>query len=195
MDKYENEVWKPVAGFPRYEVSDLGRVRSIRIRKDVTGKKVKVRYVLKPNPRSMQADKRLMNYRPISPYLSVCLYGKGKKVTKYVHELVARAFLGNCPAGHNVDHINANKLDNRANNLRYLSARENTARVFVAKPCRKTLYKYKLEITALFDFSYTTYSVADLSARLEIPRSTIKHHLLRYGKFERDGVLITRERL
>ena len=48
----------------------------------------------------------------------------GKK-NVLVHDLVARAFLGERPDGYDVDHINYNKEDNRPENLRYLTIKEN----------------------------------------------------------------------
>jgi hypothetical protein len=37
-----------------------------------------------------------------------------------VHQLVIRAFVGECPEGYVVEHINQDKLDNRLANLRYV---------------------------------------------------------------------------
>lgn len=42
-----------------------------------------------------------------------------------IHDLIARAFLGNRPKGYDVDHINGNKTDNRPSNLRYVTRSEN----------------------------------------------------------------------
>jgi hypothetical protein len=42
-----------------------------------------------------------------------------------VHDLIARAFLGNKPKGYDVDHINGNRADNRPSNLRYVTRSEN----------------------------------------------------------------------
>lgn len=44
---------------------------------------------------------------------------------KYVHELVAAAFIGPRPAGHQINHIDGNKQNNRVENLEYVTHAEN----------------------------------------------------------------------
>ena len=103
------EVWKPISDFPRYEVSNMGRVRS-NCCKD--GRKV--RYVFKAYLRS-------------NGYLCVDLSISGRKSRKVmaVHRLVARAFIGERPEGYVIDHINGDRWDNRVQNLRYVTCSEN----------------------------------------------------------------------
>ena len=58
-------------------------------------------------------------------YQKVVLTKDGKPHYRTVHRLVAQAFIPN-PAGKNtVNHINENKLDNRVENLEWLTVREN----------------------------------------------------------------------
>ena len=93
------ENWKKVND--NYLVSNLGRV---------IGKNGKV---LKP-------------YLSSTGYLKVCLE-KHKQV--YVHRLVAMAFCENqSETNCVVDHINGNKTDNRAENLEWVSIKENSKR-------------------------------------------------------------------
>lgn len=95
-----DETWKTIKSFPRYEVSDQGRVRNIE-----TG------YILKPN----------MNQR----YLYVDLYRNGVAHSKHIHRLVAETFLG-YQEGKIVNHKNGNKHDNRVENLEWCTSKENT---------------------------------------------------------------------
>lgn len=68
------------------------------------------------------------------------------------HRLIAAAFLGECPEGMEVDHINGNTLDNRAINLQYLTPDENrlkyvmnnnryTPRIYLIKTSTGTKFK------------------------------------------------------
>ena len=92
------EVWKPVVGFPHYEVSSLGRVRSKN-------------KILTPFPHGSNR------------YLTVSLArfnGTGfTQVT--VHKLVIEAFVGEQPSkDHRCHHKNGDKWNNSAENLEWL---------------------------------------------------------------------------
>lgn len=112
LNKQNNEVtqqptenWVTVKNHPRYEVSDLGRVRS-------TTKKDKVK-IIKPSENSTNKDKR--------DYLFYTLNG----VKHYAHHLVLSHFVGEKPKGYECDHINGDKHNNTLINLRYLTIAEN----------------------------------------------------------------------
>lgn len=96
------EAWKTVTDYPDYEVSDQGQIRSL---KRATPRN------LKQNPRQ-DPDKR--------PYLAVCLYGRGRKSTEYVHLWVAHEFLGAMPSEHYCAHLDGDTTNNHIDNLAYL---------------------------------------------------------------------------
>src|SRR5688572_11930976 len=103
------ETWKDVPGYEGlYQVSDLGRVRSMSNDKTKKG--------------------RLLKFTLNNEYYNVSLYKAKKLKTMRVHKLVAMAFLGHVPDGLNtvVDHIK-NKLDNRLVNLRLRDFIENSS--------------------------------------------------------------------
>jgi hypothetical protein len=108
-----NEIWKAVPGYAGcYEVSDQGRVRSID--RDVTwggGCKRSARGRVRKLTPSARGDKAV--------YLTVTLSKESRIACRYVHRLVAEAFLGPCPDGQEVCHGPIGTLDNSISNLRY----------------------------------------------------------------------------
>lgn len=107
------ENWVAVPGFDNfYEVSDQGRVRSWA--NGQWGRLKEPRF-LKPGARTGSVK-----------YLVVCLRRAPVKKTKYVHRLVAELFLGPPPPNTEVAHKNGNHLDNRADNLKWATRKENS---------------------------------------------------------------------
>ena len=93
------EVWRGVVGREaHYEVSSIGRVRTLK-----TG--------------------RILKGTIVRGYIVVGISVGGVQVNCKVHRLVLQAFVGVSELL--VDHINGIKTDNRLCNLRYCTAREN----------------------------------------------------------------------
>jgi hypothetical protein len=101
------EVWLPVVGYEGYyEVSDLGRVRSLRRR---------------------GTEETIMSTRvePHRGYSAIDLRRNNRRKRFFVHRLVAEAFLGPKPPGMQTRHLNDMKGDNRLLNLEYGTPSEN----------------------------------------------------------------------
>ena len=58
-------------------------------------------------------------------YAKVSLSFGKRRESRYVHRLVAESFLGRCPPGMVVNHIDGDKTNNRCANLEYVTQREN----------------------------------------------------------------------
>ena len=135
------EYWKPVTDFEGlYEVSSMGRVRR------VGGK------VLKLHLRTR--------------YMFIALHDKKRTRTVDVHRLVAEHFCdGRSKDRCEVNHKNLNRLDNRADNLEWVTHTENVRHAFdngaVANHVSKTAKKQVLceELGRVFPSSYEAAAV------------------------------------
>lgn len=58
-------------------------------------------------------------------YPRVTLSNYGKTLTYHIHKLVAEVWLGERPAGYEVDHIDRNRQNGKLSNLRYVTHLEN----------------------------------------------------------------------
>jgi hypothetical protein len=106
------EHWRPVPGYERsYEVSDLGRVRSLDRITD----------------RGRKWRGRVMSPAPMGPrgYLVVTLWRDGAQRTALVHRLVLSAFVGPPPDGAEGLHGIGGPADNRLSNLAWGTHSEN----------------------------------------------------------------------
>ena len=101
MQTYE-EIWKDIPNYEgMYQVSNLGRVKSLKFGKE---------RVLKP----------ILNGRG---YYHINLYKGGKTIINTIHRLVMLSFVGESEL--EINHKNGIKSDNRLENLEYCSRSEN----------------------------------------------------------------------
>ena len=106
MEEIE-EIWKEcgVAKRCTYYVSNLGRVKSITCRS--------------------KRELILKNTLDKGGYYRVTFVVNKKKRNIPIHTLVAYVFLGPRPEGLQIDHFDRNKLNNKPDNLRYVTCSEN----------------------------------------------------------------------
>lgn len=125
------EIWKPInilGALNYYEVSNLGRVRSLE------------RVVIRSNGRPHRIRERILK-QAIDPngYYRCGLSMNKKLYTYKVHRLVADAFCKKYLTKKEVNHINGNKKDNRAINLEWVNRSENVKHSYnngLQKPMR-----------------------------------------------------------
>jgi hypothetical protein len=106
-----NEIWKAIPNCDGiYEISNLGRI-----------KKPAQTY------KSGWSRQEKITFGDISKrgYKTIGLFQGGKYKIRYIHRLVAEAFVRNPENQKDVNHINGIKSDNRAENLEWVNQREN----------------------------------------------------------------------
>jgi len=106
---------KPIPGFPNYVVSADGVVYSNRVYGSKT-RRTGPWWVMKPKTRAKYKHTYVDLFREV-----------GKPERFFVHQLVLLAFVGPCPEGEEVRHLNDVGNDNRLENLEYGTRKENLA--------------------------------------------------------------------
>lgn len=108
---YPAEEWRTVDEFPHYEVSSLGRVRSLdRVIPYADGR---------DRPMKGRVRKAVLSTGSGYP----CLYLSG--AMRYIHRLVASAFIPNPDGKPQVNHIDGNRENNLVENLEWVDNSEN----------------------------------------------------------------------
>jgi len=105
----EAEEWRPVEGFPKYQVSSRGRVRS------------------NTSWTNGGLLKTALSGKGPAKYLCVSLVRHGRSFTRLVHQLVLEAFRGPRPANAVSRHLDGDHMNCRVNNLAWGTRKENMA--------------------------------------------------------------------
>jgi len=155
------EAWKPVVGYEDlYEVSDLGRVKSIR------------------RSRVMKTGLFASGYVRVTLSDSMCVK------TLRVHRLVLEAFRGTCPQGMQGCHNNGRRTDNTLTNLRWDTPRNNVAdrKIHGTHLEGADVPVSKLreaDIARIFALRKSGYSLSKIRAEIGGVTSTTLHRILR----------------
>lgn len=118
-----NEIWKPIKGFEGYyEISNFGRIKAL------------CRLIKRKNSGDFITKERILKLHKIpNGYIKVILYKDGVLFQRYVHRLVAEAFVHNPENKSEIDHIDTNRANNIADNLRWCSRSENNRNPITSK--------------------------------------------------------------
>lgn len=159
MIEEKEEIWKTIEGYTNYQVSNLGRVKSLERKvKKYDGYRTKKERILKPCK-----DK--------DGYLIVALCKDGEQKTMKVHRLVGQAFVQNDSLFNTeINHIDEDKTNNCACNLQWCEHSYNcnfgTRNIRVAKAqskkvlCLETgvVYSSTRDIERKFGFYHSNIS-------------------------------------
>lgn len=106
------EIWKDIEGYEGlYQVSNLGQVKTLD-KIISSGLHIKEKY--------------LSFFKTKNGYFQVTLRKNGSKRNFYVHRLVASAFIANPNNLSQVGHKDETTINNRADNLEWVTAKENS---------------------------------------------------------------------
>lgn len=103
------EIWKDVVGYEGlYKVSNLGNIKSFH------------------SSQNRPAAERNVHPSNAKGYMRIGLYKNKQCKRKYVHRIVAEAFIPNPDNKPEVNHINGDKTNNKLDNLEWVTASENS---------------------------------------------------------------------
>ena len=110
----QQEIWKDIPGFPGYQASNNGNIRSVT-------HSMNNRWGTKT-----LKEGRILRQKKAKGYWRITIRRNGKKENRLVSRLVAMAFVpnpGNKPC---IDHIDGDSLNNNISNLRWVTYKENS---------------------------------------------------------------------
>jgi hypothetical protein len=113
--------WRKIPGLnERHEVSACGRVRTTSF--------------VNAKGRAVPAKEKKITVSQVGPNYRTSMVrvsDGGVEKVHLVHRLIAAAFIGPCPSGHEVLHRDGNSLNNAVSNLRYGTRKENVADTYL----------------------------------------------------------------
>ena len=168
------EEWLPCPNYETsYEVSNLGRVRSID---RVSGKR-----------KGIVKGKILVQTPNRRKYLEVRLFKDGESIPKIVHRLIAKAFISNPNDLPQVNHKDGDKKNNSVANLEWITNSENQKHAYKLglQPSRagENNNKAKItdkDVTLLKQLYNSGMSIIQVSNSTNINMSTIRQII--YGR-------------
>ena len=164
------EIWKDIEGYEGYQVSNLGRVRSVDREVERRGFMMKIKGKIR---------KPVLNNKG---YLYVHI---NNKPTIIVHRAVAMAFVPGYFEGAQVNHKDENKQNNRWDNLEWMSSKDNSnygTRKHRLRKAHTILYGKAVDQYSSNGTFIATYPSQNEAARvLGINQSNISH-AIRKGK-------------
>ena len=183
-DNYQ-EIWKTIPSAPSYEASSEGRIRSKERTLNCNSSHYKQRHF---------KGKILSQYITYNGYCLLHIRDKeGRKHTRYVHRLIAEAFIENPNEFMDVNHKNGNKRDNRVDNLEWCTRQYNIRHAFKMglnkiTESQKQRQRKRVDITFPDGTIYVADSVLSASKIMGYRHSNSLCRALKINSFNMNGI-------
>lgn len=169
------EIWKPVVGYEgRYEISNLGRVKSLARTMNHYRATSGKAYIEERFLRLLSGGKR-------NRKLKFLAYGggNGQKRLLYVHQQVMYAFIGTRPSGAVIRHLDGNDQNNCLDNLCYGTSSENARdRVLHgtdARGSKSAMAKLtEMDVLEIFRLKWYGRTPAEIAPKFNVCKDAIK---------------------
>lgn len=146
----QGEVWRVIEGFPRYQISNKGRVKSL---------------VNPRNPKILKQGTMKRGYKSVT-LMKGDEWGSNVRISQRVHRLVAQAFIPNSELKPQINHIDCNPANNNVENLEWVTPIENAnhpltrehmlaKRGIITEKCSRAVYVYDNDFNLLSAFTST----------------------------------------
>lgn len=155
------EEWKIVGTFPNYEASNLGNVRHIK----------------------RQKNRKVYPLDFIKKYEVIGITYMGKKYTKKVARLVWEAFNGK-PCDMTIDHIDRNTTNNKIENLRCISCKENSNNKGLQPKGNKYNFTNEDKKTIITNIDSKEWTAWDVMKKYNVPMNYI-YSVVRRGTWKK----------
>lgn len=163
-----DEIWKDIPGYEGlYQASTKGRIRSVSHTRT---------YIKHYEDKDIEAthhfDGRILKQTYTSGYLGVLLSEGTTRKDALVHRLVALTFVPNPDNKPQVDHIDGDRTNNRPENLRWVTSKENHANS-IERGEHTSQDPYKRKPVRDIDTGEEFPSMLDAEKHYNIPRGRI----------------------
>lgn len=158
-----SEIWKDVKGYEGlYQVSNLGRVKSLPRQRKGRGKGFRT------------TPEKVLTPIRVGDYLGIQLCDLSHHEKRYIHRMVATAFLEKKEYEIEVNHIDGNKHNNIASNLEWCTHSENGKHAFCIG-LRRHIPKNKKRVSLIANDGMRMMfdSIADAAAFLGVAQSGV----------------------
>lgn len=145
------ENWRIVQEYDHYEVNEIGQIRHIKRKKNLS---------LRVNPNGYA-------------YVNFNINGHRKNFA--VHRIVAQAFLPNPNNYSEVNHKDYNKLNNNVNNLEWVSGSQNKKHMFLKEENKKVRGKMVEQYSLKGEYIKTFSSISDAAKEIGCAVSAISN--------------------